>query len=91
MPEHGEHLLHLRSGYVWLASIPPPRGEDVTRIYTYFERAEVAALLRELSADADAFLATIPDGEWLTAREHAELPGSRRFAIEQTRGSPAPT
>jgi hypothetical protein len=55
-------------------------------------RAEVAALLRELGADADAFLATIPDGDWLTAREQEWLPGGLRFAIEQQRErSPART
>jgi hypothetical protein len=92
VPEHGEYLLYLRSGYVPLASIPPPRGHDTTTIYFYFERAEVAALLRELGADADAFLATIPDRDWLTAREQEWLPGGLRFAIEQQRErSPART
>ncbi len=76
-------MLLLRSGLVPLASIPPPRGENTT-IRIYFKRVDVAALLRELGADADAFLAPIPDGDWLTARECERLPGGLRFFIEQS-------
>jgi hypothetical protein len=45
-------------------------------------RAEVAALLRELGADADVFLAPIPDGTG-SPREQERLPGGMRFFIEQ--------
>ncbi len=82
MPEHGNYMLHLRSGRRRLADIPPPPGVETTTVYILYELEPARVLLRELGADP-AFLDDIPPEDLLTARERERTPGGLRFFTDR--------